>query len=380
VAGETIVIAEDDPGSRALLSQFLESSGYRVATAANGVEALRAIRRSTPNMVITDLGMPEMNGAELARRLRAHPRTARLPIVMLSASTEDADILAGYEGGADEYISKPVQLAILRVKIDALLKRAAAAAKDAPPLPQRGIVVLFLHGKGGVGATTVTVNLASVLSGTTAGSVTVLDLNLEFGNAPMYLNVRPDISLAEAVGRLGGRELDGEVLDRLLAEHPSGVRVLAGSSAPEQAELVSGQMVQSTLQLLRQRSDFVLVDTDASFSERNLGLIDNADVICHVTAPILPSLKATLDSTAVLERIGIPRERQLVVLNSMTPYGVTAEQAGRFFNRALDIVIPYSEQFDQAANSGRPVALADGHTKAMLPYRRLADRIITFML
>jgi hypothetical protein len=53
---------------------------------------------------------------------------------------------------------------------------------------------------------------------------------------------------------------------------------------------------------------------------------------------------------------------------------------GRFFNRALDIVIPYSEQFDQAANSGRPVALADGHTKAMLPYRKLADRIISFTL
>src|SRR5437879_5485015 len=123
--GEHIVIAEDDEGSRLLLSAFLEQGGYDVRVASNGLQALQLVRERLPNMVITDVNMPEMNGLELIRRLRSHHKMARIPVIMLSALTAPPQVLAGYAEGADDYVGKPVDLTVLGAKISALLARSS---------------------------------------------------------------------------------------------------------------------------------------------------------------------------------------------------------------------------------------------------------------
>jgi len=166
-----ILFVDDEEQIRRLLTSFLGRRGYAVTTAVDGQDALNILETETPDMVITDVNMPNIDGVELTRRLRADPRHANLPIIMLSAKVQTDEILAGYAEGADEYVPKPVEMRVLAAKVESLLRRvqqpaatAAPAAEEAPiaapepPPPPAKQVVVFLHAKGGVGTTTLAVN------------------------------------------------------------------------------------------------------------------------------------------------------------------------------------------------------------------------------
>src|SRR5437762_13543072 len=123
VPGERVLFVDDEEQIRKLLSTWLTRQGYVVTVANDGWEALKAIRTKAPDLVITDVNMPNMNGLELTRRLRADHRTARIPVIMLSARKQADDVLSGYAEGADEYVPKPVEMAVLEAKIEVLIKR-----------------------------------------------------------------------------------------------------------------------------------------------------------------------------------------------------------------------------------------------------------------
>src|SRR6185437_4762997 len=109
-------------------------------------------RERPPDLLITDVRMPLIDGLELTRRLRQQHRTARLPILMLSVKHDTEDVLKGYGAGADDYVEKFVDLSVLGVKIDTLLRRAPdPSSASASGL---GHVIAFTHAKGGVGTTT----------------------------------------------------------------------------------------------------------------------------------------------------------------------------------------------------------------------------------
>src|SRR3984893_13777506 len=103
MATEDIVLVDDDRVIQKMVGGFLERTGYKVRKASNGIEALQLVHEQVPDLVITDVRMPELNGIELTSRLRGHHRTARVPIIMLSSMAETKDALVGYSAGADEY-------------------------------------------------------------------------------------------------------------------------------------------------------------------------------------------------------------------------------------------------------------------------------------
>jgi hypothetical protein len=180
---------------------------------------------------------------------------------MLSAKKQADDILAGYAQGADEYVAKPVELAVLAAKVEQLLKRMnvsdEAAAVGAPR--SRGMVCLFLHGKGGVGTTTLAVNGAIALASSMIYRVTLLDLSLEFPNAALLMNVKPQQTLAD-LSDVRIEDMTDDLFDLFLAAHPSGVRLVVGAERPELAELVTVPAVHHALDRLRAVSDYVIVD------------------------------------------------------------------------------------------------------------------------
>jgi DNA-binding response OmpR family regulator len=102
-----IVVADDEPHIVQLIQSILLRQGYRVETARNGVEALARIRSDRPDLVISDVMMPEMDGLSLLDHLRQDPDTRDLPVILLTAKTSDADMLLGHMTGADMYLTKP---------------------------------------------------------------------------------------------------------------------------------------------------------------------------------------------------------------------------------------------------------------------------------
>jgi len=102
-----IVIAEDEPDIRALITFTLRFAGHEVVSAANGAEAVDAVRREKPDIVLLDVRMPRLTGYEACRRLKADEATRDIPIVFLSAKGQEAEVKEGLEAGAIDYILKP---------------------------------------------------------------------------------------------------------------------------------------------------------------------------------------------------------------------------------------------------------------------------------
>jgi two-component system cell cycle response regulator len=116
-----ILVVDDEIINLRLVSRLLEIEGYEVITAQNGEAALRLTDQSPPDLALLDVMMPDMDGYELCRRLRQNPKTAGIPIVMLTATVDENDRLKGIETGADDCLPKPFDLEMLRVMITKFL-------------------------------------------------------------------------------------------------------------------------------------------------------------------------------------------------------------------------------------------------------------------
>src|SRR5438445_190637 len=102
-----ILVAEDDPDSRSIVVKTLTLEGYETLEAADGRSALALARQERPDVILLDVMMPGVPGTQVLHYLKLDPRSASIPVVMVTARTEDPDLLAGYEGGADYYVTKP---------------------------------------------------------------------------------------------------------------------------------------------------------------------------------------------------------------------------------------------------------------------------------
>jgi len=118
-----VLAADDDPLIRELIQFRLERSGYEVVTAENGDDALRLALERRPDLVVLDVMMPGLNGYEVTRRLRADEETSRVPIILLTARVQEADVAQGFEAGADDYLTKPFSPQELRARVQAILGR-----------------------------------------------------------------------------------------------------------------------------------------------------------------------------------------------------------------------------------------------------------------
>jgi two-component system alkaline phosphatase synthesis response regulator PhoP len=122
-----ILVVDDDKQIVRLVQSYLERAGYHVLTAYDGETALHAIRRERPDLVVLDLMLPNRDGWEITRLIRAEPSLAPLPIIMLTARVEDTDKIVGLELGADDYIAKPFNPHEVVARVRAVLRRAAGA-------------------------------------------------------------------------------------------------------------------------------------------------------------------------------------------------------------------------------------------------------------
>lgn len=122
-ARPVVLVADDDEDILSLLGLRLERAGYDVVTAKDGIDALEAVERRTPDVAIVDVMMPRMDGHELIRRLRARPETASIPILVLTAAVQDRIAEASAEAGADAHMRKPFSPRELVAQLDELLGR-----------------------------------------------------------------------------------------------------------------------------------------------------------------------------------------------------------------------------------------------------------------
>lgn len=141
---QSVLVVEDEEDIRKLVSYTLLKEGYQVSSVASGEEAIAAAEADSPDLVLLDLMLPGMDGLTVCRRLRANPKTAKAAIVMLTAKGEEADIIAGLNAGANDYITKPFSRNVLIARVRAALRNASPGA-DAAAEPLEPEEVLKIH-------------------------------------------------------------------------------------------------------------------------------------------------------------------------------------------------------------------------------------------
>lgn len=125
-----VVIAEDESAVAELLRYNLESEGYETAIAGDGEETMLLLDERTPDLILLDWMLPKISGIEICRRVRSRQETANLPIIMLTARTEEADRVRGLQTGADDYVSKPFSVNELMARVQAVLRRIRPALME----------------------------------------------------------------------------------------------------------------------------------------------------------------------------------------------------------------------------------------------------------
>ena len=121
-----ILLVDDEPDILEIVGYNLKNEGYLVYTASNGVEALKSAKKITPNLILLDIMMPEMDGIETCEKIRAIKSLENTLIAFLTARNEDYSQVAGFEAGADDYITKPIKPKVLVSKVKSLLRRLKA--------------------------------------------------------------------------------------------------------------------------------------------------------------------------------------------------------------------------------------------------------------
>jgi len=127
-----ILVVEDEPDLRELIAYNLRIDGHEVEIACDGAEALKEVERERPDLILLDLMMPRLSGQQVAERLKQAPATSSIPIIMLTAMSEERDELRGLELGADDYITKPFSMTVLLARVGAVLRRAGVGVSAKP--------------------------------------------------------------------------------------------------------------------------------------------------------------------------------------------------------------------------------------------------------
>lgn len=128
---EIILVVDDEEDILELVSYNLAKEGYKIEKADSGEKAIAAAKSAMPNLILLDIMLPNIDGLEVCRRLKADTKTRHIPIVMLSAKGEDADIVSGLELGAEDYITKPFSPRVLIARVRAILRRKKPSENDA---------------------------------------------------------------------------------------------------------------------------------------------------------------------------------------------------------------------------------------------------------
>lgn len=354
-----ILAIDDEPIYHKMIAHALEPAGYKLTFANNGSLGLATAAALNPDLIITDVLMPDINGYEVVKRLRREPRFAHTPILMLTCQTEMSEKLNAFEAGADDYMTKPFDPGELVARVSVWVRRIEEikGSKELEKGEKAKAQTIAFHSlRGGIGCSSLAVNTAIAMSEIWKLPTLLVDGVLTAGQIALMLNASLKRTWAD-IADLKSEELDYDALRSIVSIHNSGIHFIAGPSTPISAEMVSGELVDNAIKLLRPYYEYVLLDLPHDFSELTLFMLDQADLIVVPMAPEMASIRAADAALGVYKKLGYPPERVKMVLNQTIDVSVLDQKK---IEKALKIefaaVIPYSPgPFTRAINIGQAV-------------------------
>ncbi|MFQ5399849.1 MAG: CpaE family protein [Anaerolineae bacterium] len=354
-----VMVIDDDRIIRRIVEKSLTSLGYEVITASDGVEGLRIIKAEHPDIVITDKNMPGMDGFEVTRRIRQEPALAGVPILVLTGQSEIEDRVGAFDAGADDYLSKPFEIAELAARLTALLRRAEAAkgARSGEPSSSEKAQLIAVHSlRGGIGCSSLATNLAISLNALWQNPTMLLDMVLTAGQIALLLNTRLKRTWAD-LGQFEADEIDYDLIQRITGTHDSDLQFIAAPPTPTEAEKINSDVTSRTISVLRPRYEYMVADLPHDFSDVALDVLDSADVILLLLAPEMASVRMAAVALDTYSRLGYEPEKIKLVLNWTFEHGGLAHKKIELaLHHPITLVLPFAPtRFVGAINRGIPL-------------------------
>jgi DNA-binding response OmpR family regulator/CO dehydrogenase nickel-insertion accessory protein CooC1 len=315
---EKILIIDDDVDTLKLVGMMLQKQGYKIIAAANGEQGLKLAEAENPDLILLDVMLPEMDGYEVARRLRAVSLTAETPILMFTAKTQLDDKVTGFESGADDYLTKPTHPTELRAHVKALLTRPKKGKLPTAPLREvkRSFTVGVIAPRGGQGVTTVAVNLGDALRITAKSDVIVAELRPGMGTLGPDMGEPNPIFLAELLSA-GLSDISRQKIQEKLYTHSNGLRLLFGSVQARDGLLANTpDLMEALVEQLRFLSPYLVLDLGAGLRPLVQKILSSCSEILVLVEPVTNSVifsKALITDLADL--IGSQQQIHPIVVN-----------------------------------------------------------------
>jgi pilus assembly protein CpaE len=353
-----VVIVDDINETREHLTKLLsfESDIEVVGAASSGEEAVELTGKLQPDILLMDINMPGMDGIATTERVSGtYPMTS---IIMMSVQGEADYLRRSMLAGAREFLVKPfssdeLTTSIRQVYVREKQKRGrmivpAQGAPGADGTQKNGKVVTLFAPKGGVGRTTLAVNLAVAMAGEQRQTVTLVDGSFQFGDVGVLLNLNPkNKSIIDVVA--DPASTDEDLVDTTLINHSTGIKVLLAPPSPEMAELITVDQIRRMMTRLRATNDFTVVDLWPHFNDVSLALLDMSDVILTVLTLEITNIKNVRLFLEVAEQLGYGDRLKLVLNRADSAFGIRVADVENSVGRKID---------HQVVSDGRTVVYA----------------------
>ena len=353
-----ILVIDDEPINHQLVARALVAQAYDLHFAENGKNGIVQARALKPDVIITDVMMPDITGYEVTRILRREPQFAATPILVLTAQSGLQDKLKSFEVGADDHLTKPFEAAELAGRITALLRRAEAVklAKVDGGGQQEARLIAVHSLRGGIGSSSLAVNLGVGLASLWRKPTLLLDLTMTAGQVALMLNMTLKRTWAD-LAQYGPGDLDSDALDSVTGAHESGLRFIAAPTFPSEADAIRGEMLGAALRIAKGQYDYVIADLPHDFSDAALQALDVADMILVLGSPDMASFRAVTAALDTYDKLDYPKDKIKFVLNAVFPHSnLTREKLETALGLSTFVTLPYTRDIlVEAINLGQPV-------------------------
>lgn len=383
-----LLLVDDIPETRENLRKllFFESDIEVVGAATNGEEGIHMAVELQPDIVLMDINMPGVDGITASERISQQVPFTQ--IIMMSVQGESDYLRRSMLAGAREFLIKPFssdelvssirrvyQLGATRRQAMPMMMQSATPTALAPLVQQAGKILTVFSAKGGVGCSTIAVNLAIALQQHLAVKVAVVDSSLQFGDVGVLLNLYARTTIADLAATPD--DLDSELINDVFISHNSGIKALLAPPRPEVADTVTPALISSILQKLKSMFDIIIVDTGSVLDDTVLNVLDLSDKIIVVTTPEIPAIKDAKLFFEVTEALEYGRERIIFVLNKADKrINIRAEDIEANIKYPIQGQLPLDERVvTTAVNQGVPYILGDKNSLISQATIQLAKRI-----
>jgi len=377
-----VLIANDTAKNQGMYETILSSIEeiQVVGEVFSGDQVLKKTQQLLPDIIIMDINFSAMKGATITEKITLN--NPKVAVIIVSNDGDLNYLKKAMLAGARDCLIRPFQEEELVEAIKRIyqMERQRMASLDTSTrrsgrqelTPQ---VITVFGTKGGAGKTTLSVNLAVQLAQETKKKVVLVDLDLQFGDVAVFLNIVPKRSIAELIQEKN--QLDIDLVEGYLVSHASGVKILPAPMRPEDGELITAEYVMELLTLLRSHYDYVLIDTPPLFLDTVLSALDMSNqvlMIMSMDLPAIKNMKLTLDLLDALHHRG---KTKLILNRASEDFGLSPKDV----EKALDFYICHQIPSDgktavRAANRGIPFILNKSSAKISKAVEEISSMVI----